>query len=95
MDRSGRRVVRELGDGIGDLTPSHCAIVIAVGRQFVGARGAPLKCLLAVALDHQIGAPDIDLGYHAVRLQLAIYEDLMTMSATTWSWRRYGIDVGQ
>jgi len=45
------------------------AVVIAVGRELVGARGALLERLLAVALEDQVGgAPDIDLGITSPKL---------------------------
>jgi hypothetical protein len=66
VHHSGRCVVPELPDGAGDPAPRRGAIVIAVGRELIGAHGAFLECFLAIALKHQIGgAPDIDLGYHA------------------------------
>jgi len=62
VHRSGRYLLRELYDGIGDPPPDRCA----VGLEFVGPRRAFFKGFLAVALEHQVGgAPDIDLGYHA------------------------------
>ena len=68
--RSGRCVVRELLDGGGNPAPGRRAVVITVGRELVSARRALLERLLTVALQHQIGgAPDIDLGYHAGKLQ--------------------------
>ena len=44
------------------------AVVIAVGRELVGPRGALLERFFAIALQHQgRGTPDIDLGYPAVK----------------------------
>src|ERR1700757_1588929 len=66
VQRSGRRGVGELLDGNGDPAPGVRAVVIAAGRELVGARDALFERFLAVALQHQGGgAPDIDLGYHA------------------------------
>jgi|HubBroStandDraft_3_1064219.scaffolds.fasta_scaffold332967_3 hypothetical protein len=63
--RAGRRHVGELADGLGDPAPCRLAMVIVLGRQFVGARSAFLKGLRAVLLEHQGGGtPDVDLGYH-------------------------------
>jgi hypothetical protein len=43
--------------------------MIAVGRDLVGARGALLERLLAVALENKVrGAPDIDFRDHTGRL---------------------------
>jgi hypothetical protein len=51
--------VRELHDGIGNPAPGRRAVVIAVGRELVGADGSLLERFLAVALEHQVGgAPD-------------------------------------
>ena len=68
MKRSGRRSVGELLDGGGNPAPGVSAVVIAISRELVGARGAFLERLVAVALEPQVGgAPDIDLGYHRVK----------------------------
>src|SRR5258707_8301062 len=45
--------VRELHDGIGNPAPGRRAVVIAVGRELVGADGSLLERFLAVALEHQ------------------------------------------
>jgi hypothetical protein len=67
MQRSGWYVVSELNDDGRDPAPRGRGVVIAFGCELVGARGALLECLLPVALEHQGGgAPDVDLGYHAV-----------------------------
>ncbi|MGA7869033.1 MAG: hypothetical protein WCA23_34550 [Stellaceae bacterium] len=56
--------------------------MIAVGGKLVGARAALVECFLAVALEHQIGgAPDIDLGYHADKLQAC---GLATNNCMAW-----------
>ena len=66
LQRTGRYFVRKLADGVGDPAPDGRAIVIILGGQLVGPRGAFLERLVAVALEHQVGcAPDVDLGYHA------------------------------
>src|ERR1700757_3871119 len=66
VQRSGRGGVGELFDGNGDPAPGVRPVVIAAGRELVGARDALFERFLAVALQHQGGgAPDIDLGYHA------------------------------
>src|SRR6202043_1135885 len=79
VNRARRHVVGELLDGGGNPAPRRRAIVIAVGRELVGARAALLERFLAVALEHQIGgAPDIDLGYHAGKLQACGRETINT-----------------
>src|SRR5215467_8176815 len=66
VDRSWRRRVGELNDRRGDPAPGVRAVVIAVSRELLGARGALLERFVSVALQHQGGGtPDIDLGYHA------------------------------
>jgi hypothetical protein len=66
VQRTGRRLVGELADGIGDPAPDGGAVVIVLRSELVGARGAFLERLVAVPLEHQVGgAPDVDLGYHA------------------------------
>jgi hypothetical protein len=60
VQRSGRCVVRELGNGGGDPAPGARAIVVAGGRELVKAGTANLKRLVAIALHHQVGgSPDI------------------------------------
>ena len=79
VNRAGRYVVGELHYGIGNPAPRRRAIAIAVGRELVGARDALLERFLAVALEHQIGgAPDIDFGYHAGKLQSCGRETINT-----------------
>jgi hypothetical protein len=69
VQRSGRRGVGELLDGNGDPAPGVGAVVIAIGRELVGARDALFERFLAIALQHQGGGtPDIDLGYHAAQI---------------------------
>ena len=69
MQRSGRCRVGELLNGGCDPAPGVRAVMIAVGREFVGPRGALLERFIAVALQHQgAGTPDIDLGYHAGKI---------------------------
>jgi hypothetical protein len=41
-------LVREVGDSVANPVPRHSVIVIAGGRELVGARGALLKDPLAV-----------------------------------------------
>ena len=75
--------------------------MIAVGCELVGATGAFLECLAAIALEHEIGgAPDIDLGYHAGKTAtLTIYKSLTSKIAlraripvrVAAKWRRYGL----
>ena len=66
--RPWRCVVRELLDGIGGPAPGRRAVVIAVGRQFVGPRGAFLERFVAIALEHELrGSPNVDLGYHSAK----------------------------
>jgi hypothetical protein len=65
--------------------PRRRAIVIPVGSEHVGARAALLERFLAVALEHQIGgAPDIDLGYHAGKLQSCGRETINTNNCMAW-----------
>jgi hypothetical protein len=65
VKRPGRRLVRELADGVGDPAPHGLAVVIVLRGEFVGARSAFLKGLVALPLEHEVsGAPDVDLGYH-------------------------------
>ena len=67
VQRSGRRGVGELLVGGGDPAPGIDAIVIAGGCEFVDAPVVLLERFVAIALQHQGGgAPDIDLGYHAM-----------------------------
>jgi hypothetical protein len=69
VHRSGRCVVRELLDSGGNPAPGRRAVVILGCRKLIGAGGAFLEGLIAVALEHQVGrAPDIDLGYHTTTL---------------------------
>jgi len=66
MHGPGRDFVRELVDGIRDAVPDRGTIVIAAGRELVGARGAFHVGVPAVALEHKVcGAPDFDFRYHA------------------------------
>jgi hypothetical protein len=59
--------------------------VIAVGGKLVSARAALVERFLAVALEHQIGgAPDIDLGYHAGKLQACGRETINTNNCMAW-----------
>jgi hypothetical protein len=83
VQRSGRCVVRELGDGGGDPAPGVRAVVIADGRELVNARAAFVKRFVAVALHHQIGgSPNIDLGYHAAKnCRLAVEKRLTPLIA--------------
>ena len=65
MHRAGRRRVCKQSDGIRDPAPGCRAIVIAFGRELVGARGAFRVGAVAVALEHQGGGPpDVDFRYH-------------------------------
>lgn len=71
MERPGGRLVRELANGVGDPAPHGLAAVIVLRGEFVAARSAFLKGLVAVALEHEVGgAPDVDLGYHGNRLHV-------------------------
>src|SRR6478672_7100309 len=79
VKQARRYVVSELLDGGGNSAPRRRAIVIAVGSEHVVARAALLERFLAVALEHQIGGgPDIDLGYHAGKLQSCGRETINT-----------------
>jgi hypothetical protein len=69
VERSRRRLVRKLADGIGDAPPDGGSIVIVLGGELVCTRGAFLERLVAIPLKHQVGsAPDVDLRYHAGQL---------------------------
>jgi hypothetical protein len=50
VQRTGRRLVRELADGVGDPAPDDLTVVIVADGELVGARGAFLERFLAVAL---------------------------------------------
>jgi len=52
VQRSRRYGVDELLNGGGDPAPGISAVVIAIGRELVGASGALLEGFLAVALQH-------------------------------------------
>jgi len=55
----------ELGDGIGDQAPDRRAVAIVLARQRVGAFGALLLGILALAFQHQgRGPPDVDVRDH-------------------------------
>jgi hypothetical protein len=59
--------------------------VIATGGKLVSARAALLERFLAVARQHQTGgAPDIDLGYHAGKLQACGRETINTNNCMAW-----------
>ena len=50
--------------GVDDPAPHRGAVMVLLGEQLIGVRGAFLECFLAVALEHQAGcAPDVDLQY--------------------------------
>src|SRR5262249_22338573 len=60
VERPRTCLVYELTDGIGDPAPHGLAVVIVLGGELIGARGAFLKGLVAVPLEHQVGgAPDL------------------------------------
>jgi hypothetical protein len=72
VNRAGRVCIDELPDGVRDPAPDGHTVVIAGRRELVNARGAFLERSLAIALEHQGGgAPDVDLGNHAVRFPRA------------------------
>jgi len=65
VERPGRCLVCKLTDGIGDPAPHGLAVVIVLRGEFISARGAFVRRLVAVALKHEVGGtPDLDLGYH-------------------------------
>ena len=69
MDRAGRGLIGELPNGIRDPAPGGHAVIIPGGREFVGAGGAFLERLVAVALQHELRrSPNIDFGYHAAKV---------------------------
>ena len=76
VERPGWCLVGELTYRICDPAPHGLAFVIVLRGELIGARGAFLKGLVAVALEHEGGgAPDVDLGYHrkqAARLRSPI-----------------------
>jgi hypothetical protein len=52
-----------------DAQPNRHAPKIAIIREFLGSFGTFRHCLVAVAVEHQIGyPPDVDFRYHAERL---------------------------
>ena len=62
VDSAGRGLVREFGHGRHDSAPGSCSVVIAGERQLVSASRALLKCVVAVALEHELRRPpNIDL----------------------------------
>ena len=66
MDSAGRGLVREFGHGRHDSAPGSCSVVIAGERQLVSASRALLKCVVAVALEHELRRPpNVDLGYQS------------------------------
>ena len=65
VERPGGRLVRELANGVGDPAPHGLAVVIVPRGKLVGARGAFLKGLVPIPLEHEVGgAPDVDLRCH-------------------------------
>jgi len=57
VDRARRDAVSELGHGCHDPAPSRCSVTIAGERQLVSASGALLKCVVAIALEHELRGP--------------------------------------
>jgi hypothetical protein len=69
VQRTGRRVVLQLAYGIGGPAPHRGAVVIVLSGKLIGARGALVKRLFAIPLEHQTGrAPGVDLGYYAAKI---------------------------
>ena len=69
VDSAGRGLVREFGHGRHDSAPGSCSVVIAGERQLVSASRALLKCVVAVALEHELRRPpNIDLWYQSPTL---------------------------
>jgi len=69
VDPAGRGLVRELGHGRHDPAPSSRSIVVTGERQFVSATSTLLKCVVAIALEHELRRPpNVDLGYQSGRL---------------------------
>ena len=68
VDRAGRGLVGELGDGVRDQAPGGRAVLVAGGRELIGSSDAFVERLIAVALEHELRRPpDVDLGYHAAK----------------------------
>src|SRR5215831_3581848 len=75
MHQSDRSRVRDLPDRIDDPTPARLTGGIAVRGEFIGPSGALLSRCVAVPPEHQVGgAPDIDLGHHAQKLDGTAYK---------------------
>src|SRR5690349_19900187 len=75
VHRSRRRRVRELPDCVDDPEPDRYTDGVTSCREFVGSSGALHLGRVAVAFKHQVGdAPDVDLGYHAAKLDWARLE---------------------
>jgi len=69
VDSSGRGLVRELGHGRHDPAPGSRAVFIAGERHLVSASRALLKCIVAIALDHELRRPpNVDLWDQIGRL---------------------------
>jgi hypothetical protein len=79
MQRPGRCRIRELIDRIDNPTPDRHTGGITSGRKPVGASSAFHQSRIAVAFEHQIRyAPDVDLGYHAAKIDGARLERFKT-----------------
>src|SRR3954447_24152926 len=65
VQRTGRRSIRELADGVDDPAPHRGTVVIALCGQLIRTCAAYLEGVVAVALEQELRrSPNVDLGYH-------------------------------
>jgi integrase len=85
VQRTGRRLVGELADGVGDPAPNGRSIIIILGGELVGARGAFLESIPAMTLrDLRDRALIATLTYSFARINAALkmkVEDLRPRGA--------------
>ena len=80
VDLARRSLVGQLGHGGHDTAPGSRAIVIAGECQFVRASSALLKCVVAIAFEHELRRPpNVDLGYQSERLMKITAGAAMTL----------------
>ena len=83
MDSAGRGLVGELLDSGHDTAPGRRSVVIAGERQLVRASRALLKCVVAVALEHELRRPpNVDLRDQIGRLMKSPTGPPMTLGNT-------------